>query len=422
MDKYRIIVAHPGQQHSYRLASALNRYGCLFSYITTVYNKKNGFIVKLLRLFINEDNKKRLEKRRCDKIDDKQLIQYNILSGLILLLLNRVDHSRRIYYWWNKKVADSFGRKVAEYAVKMKADAVIMYDTNAKSCFERLKQAAPEIVRIMDMSAANRSFVKHVYEEDMDKNPQWAEILRCEKRFLWDYSLEDYEEEIKNAHFFLAASNVVKHSIEYSGRNGSDVWVVPYGVDSGIYAPSMRENNGAVRFLFVGAVRQMKGISYLLEAFETVNPESAHLEIVGDCMIPDRLQHKNASNIEYLGYLLPETVANRYKDADVFVFPSLCDGFGLAALEAMASGLPVICSANSGVADLIQDGVNGFVVETGDAGELRDRIVWFTEHRDRMKDMKRAAMETGRNYSWEKYEDNVNRAVIEMIQRKYKNG
>ena len=89
-------------------------------------------------------------------------------------------------------------------------------------------------------------------------------------------------------------------------------------------------------------------------------------------MIPDRLQHKNASNIEYLGYLLPETVANRYKDADVFVFPSLCDGFGLAALEAMASGLPVICSANSGVADLIQDGVNGFVVETGDAGELRD--------------------------------------------------
>lgn len=42
MDKYRIIVAHPGQQHSYRLAAALNRYGCLFTYMTTVYNKKNG--------------------------------------------------------------------------------------------------------------------------------------------------------------------------------------------------------------------------------------------------------------------------------------------------------------------------------------------------------------------------------------------
>ena len=71
MDKYRIIVAHPGQQHSYRLAAALNRYGCLFTYMTTVYNKKNGPVVKLLRLFINEENKKRLERRRCDKIDDK---------------------------------------------------------------------------------------------------------------------------------------------------------------------------------------------------------------------------------------------------------------------------------------------------------------------------------------------------------------
>ena len=57
MDKFRIIVAHPGQQHSYRLASALNRYGCLFSYITTVYNKKNGFVVKVLSLFIGKDNK-----------------------------------------------------------------------------------------------------------------------------------------------------------------------------------------------------------------------------------------------------------------------------------------------------------------------------------------------------------------------------
>ena len=422
MDKYRIIVAHPGQQHSYRLASALNRYGCLFSYITTVYNKKNGFIVKVLSLFISKDNKKRLEKRRCDKIDDKQLIQYNSLSGLILLLLNRVDYSRKIYYWWNKKVADSFGRKVAEYAVNMNADAVIMYDTNAKSCFEYLKEANPKILRIMDMSAANRSFVKHVYEEDMIRNPHWAEILRHEKRCLWDYSLEDYDEEIRIADFFLAASNVVKHSIEYSGRSGSDVWVVPYGVDSRTYSPPMKETGGAVRFLFVGAVRQMKGISYLLEAFEKVNPKTAQLEIVGDCLIPERLQHKDASNIKYFGYLLPEKVIERYKNADVFVFPSLCDGFGLAALEAMASGLPVICSDNSGVADLIQDGVNGFVVKTGDSEMLKDRIVWFTEHRDRMKEMKHAALETGRNYSWEKYEENIKRTIIEMIQRKYRNG
>ena len=84
--------------------------------------------------------------------------------------------------------------------------------------------------------------------------------------------------------------------------------------------------------------------------------------------------------------------------------------------------LPVICSDNSGVADLIQDGVNGFVVKTGDSEMLKDRIVWFTEHWDRMKEMKHAALETGRNYSWEKYEENIKRTIIEMIQRKYRNG
>jgi len=52
MDRYRIIVAHFGQQHSYRLASMLNRCGCIFSYVTTIYSKKNRFIAKALRLFI----------------------------------------------------------------------------------------------------------------------------------------------------------------------------------------------------------------------------------------------------------------------------------------------------------------------------------------------------------------------------------
>ncbi|MCI0673257.1 MAG: glycosyltransferase, partial [Myxococcaceae bacterium] len=82
-----------------------------------------------------------------------------------------------------------------------------------------------------------------------------------------------------------------------------------------------------------------------------------------------------------------------YGRMSVLVHPSLADGFSYAVAEAMASGVPVIVSDNTGAADLVQDGVNGYIVPTGDAPAIRDRLEHLSHHPERLPQMGARARE-----------------------------
>jgi glycosyltransferase involved in cell wall biosynthesis len=88
---------------------------------------------------------------------------------------------------------------------------------------------------------------------------------------------------------------------------------------------------------------------------------------------------------------------------DVFVFPSLFEGFGLVILEAMSRGLPVITTAHTAGPDFISDGENGFIVPIRSADALAEKLDLLAKDRSLLADMKRAALETARQSSWETY-------------------
>lgn len=76
------------------------------------------------------------------------------------------------------------------------------------------------------------------------------------------------------------------------------------------------------------------------------------------------IKKKYRGNIEYWGQQLHSKIPEILSETDILLFPSLSDGFGFAAAEGMAAGCPVIASENSGIADLIENGINGFVIPT----------------------------------------------------------
>jgi len=88
-----------------------------------------------------------------------------------------------------------------------------------------------------------------------------------------------------------------------------------------------------------------------------------------------------------VGEVRQHEVAEHYRQADAFVFPSLCDGFGIVMLEAMACGLPVVATPNCGGPDLIEEGRSGFVVPIRDVQALADRITWLIAHRRDLPEM-----------------------------------
>jgi glycosyltransferase involved in cell wall biosynthesis len=165
--------------------------------------------------------------------------------------------------------------------------------------------------------------------------------------------------------------------------------VIYGGADPMRYAPDAAEARGGV--LFVGRLTPHKGVDRLLQAL----PRDAHLRVVGstghDPRPPERDYPKllrflaRDRHVTFVGTLADDDLPGMYRSAAVLAMPSVeqtCYGrpvrvselLGLAALEAMASGTPVVASRVGGLAEVVEDGQTGFLVPAGDVVALRDRL------------------------------------------------
>ena len=142
------------------------------------------------------------------------------------------------------------------------------------------------------------------------------------------------------------------------------------------------------RFLYVGRFIERKGIETLLEAFRLVGFGELHL--VGDGPQLETVQRTAAGNsrIRLSGHLSGEALSQAYAEADALIVPSLYEAWGLVVHEGLAHGLPVITTDQVGAADdLIDPGVNGYVVPAGSAGALAEAMRalagWTQEQHDR---------------------------------------
>ena len=144
-----------------------------------------------------------------------------------------------------------------------------------------------------------------------------------------------------------------------------------------------------LRVLFVGYVNLAKGFHVLAEACRTLGADVA-LTVVGGRQLPPAYLRQIAPDAEFTGHVAQAEVARRMAAADVLVFPTLSDGFGLVQLEAMAQGLPVIATDACG--EVVRDGVDGFVFPAGDAEALVARLRRLRREPDLFAAMSRAAL------------------------------
>lgn len=84
-------------------------------------------------------------------------------------------------------------------------------------------------------------------------------------------------------------------------------------------------------------------------------------------------------------------------------------------IEAMACGLPIICTFNSGVSDLVEEGKSGFIIPCGDKEALKSRMTWFVENKLNIHEMGEYARSKAIRYTWEHYEDNVVIAINQIL-------
>jgi len=191
---------------------------------------------------------------------------------------------------------------------------------------------------------------------------------------------------VRDARFVVAISRYNRRLLADHGGGDTPVEVVHCGIDPAVYPfrPRTPPADGPVRALCVASLMEHKGHPVLFEALATPSLERVRLELVGG-RDPAGLEAlarrlRISDRVRFLGGLPEEEVARLLGEVDLFVLPSIVardgqmEGIPVALMEAMACGLPVVASRLSGIPELVEDGVSGFLAEPGDVASLRSAL------------------------------------------------
>ncbi len=183
----------------------------------------------------------------------------------------------------------------------------------------------------------------------------------------------------------LSPSAFVTRSFLERGFKEQQILRNVYPLDLSLFQPSLtpRPLNRPLTLISTGALTLRKGTPYLLEAFRIVHQRhpSARLllmRIVHDSVKAILPKYRDLP-IDWSPALPHPQLAERIRQADIFVLPSLEDGFALTVAEALACGLPVIVTPNTGAADLVEPGVNGEIVPIRDPQAIAEALLKWAD-------------------------------------------
>jgi glycosyltransferase involved in cell wall biosynthesis len=203
---------------------------------------------------------------------------------------------------------------------------------------------------IVDSGSNHRFFREEVLNEEYRR-------FGIEIRKDPEYVRRAVLEELDLADHIFVVTDFAKETYVRAGIDGRKVSVLGRGADLARFSPGEKKDN-VFRVLFAGRIGIRKGVQYLLEAWKglTKNAELVLLGNVDPNFMPVAARYSDLGNVVFGGFLRnPEEM---FRKSSVFVFPSLEEGGAKVTYEAMASGLPLIATENSG--SVMRDGIDGF--------------------------------------------------------------
>jgi len=178
-----------------------------------------------------------------------------------------------------------------------------------------------------------------------------------------------------------------------------------------------------VTFIYVGRMWWGKGLGHLLDAFSALQrrtQEEVSLLLVGDgpeeAHLRTRTQAEGLRNVAFAGFVQKPELPRYYNMADVFVFPTLGDPYGLVVDEAMACSLPVISTSAAGeIGDRIEHGVNGYIVPPENSAALLDRMERLARDPELRARMGEASARKIGGHTPERWAEDFERAVERIL-------
>ena len=225
---------------------------------------------------------------------------------------------------------------------------------------------------------------------------------------------------LQNADAVLALTKDMKQKIQEIYDRG--ITVVPNGVDLERFKISSegKKEDNANTIVFVGRLHPVKGVQYLIEAMAIVHREmqDAKLVLVGDGVERSRLEELAErldlnDCIQFAGQVPQERVPQVMNQADVFAMSSLSEGFPVVLLEAMAAGLPIVATNVGGIPDIVEEGVNGCLVNAKSPDEIAEKILILLQNDEILKKIAANNREKAELFTWDKITGTVENIYFE---------
>nr|WP_245227699.1 glycosyltransferase family 4 protein [Pedobacter petrophilus] len=213
------------------------------------------------------------------------------------------------------------------------------------------------------------------------------------------------DNELKLADVTLCNSSFTKKTLVDAGIDEGKITVIPLAFPKPIKKVRNRSKNEPVKFLYAGNQSLRKGIHLLYEAWKTCNfkTNEAELWLIGKMQLPEHLRMDLPGKVVIKNTIPHEELLALYSEADIFVLPTLADGFGMVITESMSQGTPVITTENSAGPDIIKHDESGWIIPAGDLNALVKQMKTIVENAAALDKFSTAALMSAHRWQWPDY-------------------
>jgi len=401
----KAVVMHSGRRDSYQLALALDNENLLETLVTDFYwdERWHSAIQAVLR-------NKTIPERCCPGLSPRRVsisTQAVCATGMM-----KLRPGLNLHQFSNAALS-----RKAHAIAERNHSAIFSYSYFAYHAF-RPGPRQPKYRFLFQLHPHHRS-VKRLLTEELKLTPQAKYSLESEVELdLCGRPFENLACEPELSNGWVVASSYSARTLVENGIPLEKIHVIPYGVDLRRYAQRLEPPRSDQPFtvIFVGSLVQRKGLSYLLDAVRALKTKNVRVLLRGRGNIDrELLRHYDDINIDLKIGVPTDVLVNDLHRSDVFVLPSLAEGFAHVILEAMACGLPVITTTNTCAPDIMVDGKHGFILPIRSASAISDKLEWSLDNRQALAEMGHVAGKQARLFTWERFRTGICEAYSEMV-------
>lgn len=252
---------------------------------------------------------------------------------------------------------------------------------------------------------------KHLLLSERCKWPNWFDDstlvddieAAVDERELAEWQLAD---------MIVCASEFVKMSIASCGGPVERCIVIPYGIPDSFDWREPRRQEGPLRVLTVGQVGPRKGSQYVLSAAKQLKG-AAVFRMVGAIDVNEKIEAELRQHVELFGVVPRYAISEQYRWADVFLLPSICEGSATVTYEALACGVPVICTPNTG--SVVRHGYNGYIVPAQDTHVIVSTLSKLVSDRELVRQLSIACRTSVTDISFGRYKQKLLACLNETV-------